>query len=124
MSAYHARMTREEKTRVDTLCAELAALLSRRTVTDGGHETAIPELTLYRFSNPTARAEVIQMPAIYVVVQGRKEVTVGDATYIYDPSQYLAVSLALPAVGRVVKASPKKPYLCMTLSVVTRALPL
>ena len=48
--------------------------------------------------------------------------TVGDATYIYDPSQYLAVSLALPAVGRVVKASPKKPYLCMTLSVDTRAL--
>jgi hypothetical protein len=64
----------------------------------------------------------MQMPAIYVVVQGRKEVTVGDATYIYDPSQYLAVSLALPAVGRVVKASPKKPYLCMTLSVDTRAL--
>ena len=122
MSAYHASMTREEKTRVDDLCAELAALLSRRTVTDGGHETAIPELTLYRFSNPTPPAEVMQMPAIYIVVQGRKEVTVGDATYVYDPSQYLAVSLALPAVGRVVKASPKKPYLCMTLSVDTRAL--
>ena len=59
---------------------------------------------------------------MYVVVQGRKQVTVGDETYIYDPSQYLAVSLELPAVGRVVKASPDKPYLCLTLSVDAREL--
>ena len=88
----------------------------------GGHDTAIPELTLYRFSNPTEPAQVIQQPAVYIVVQGRKQVTVGDKTYIYDPSQYLAVSLELPAVGRVVEASPEKPYLCMTLSVDPREL--
>lgn len=104
------------------LCGELAALLDRRTVTDGGHETAIPELTLYRYSHPTKPAQVLQQPAVYVVVQGRKQVTVGDETYIYDPSQYLAVSLELPAVGHVVKASPAKPYLCLTLGVDPREL--
>jgi AraC-like DNA-binding protein len=123
MVAYRETMTGEdEESRVDVLCGELAALLSRKTVTDGGHETAIPELTLYRFSNPTEPTEVIQQPAVYIVVQGCKQVTVGDDTYIYDPSQYLAVSLALPAVGRVVEASPERPYLCMTLRVDAREL--
>ena len=71
----------QEVARVEALCDELAALLERRTGTDGRHETAIPELKLYRFSNPTEPAHVLQQPAVYVVVQGRKQVTVGDETY-------------------------------------------
>jgi AraC-like DNA-binding protein len=113
---------RAEQARTTELCGELAALLDRRTVADGGHETAIPELKFWRFSKPTAPAQVMQQPAVYIVVQGRKQVTVGDETYTYDPSQYLAVSLALPAVGQVVKASRQAPYLCMTLSVDAREL--
>jgi hypothetical protein len=55
--------------RVAALCAELARLLERRTGSDGGHETAIAELTLWRFSWPTELTPGIQQPAIYVVVQ-------------------------------------------------------
>jgi len=104
------------------MCAELAALLDRRTGADGGHDTAIPELTIWRFSNPTEPAQVIQQPAVYVVVQGRKQVTVGDQTYVYDPTQYLAVSLEVPASGSVVMATPEAPYLCLTVRVDPREL--
>jgi AraC-like DNA-binding protein len=104
------------------LCAELAWLLERRTVSDGGHETAIPELALWRFSQPTDLTPGIQQPAIYVVVQGRKHVQFAGETYVYDPSQYLAVSLELPVMSRVVEASPDAPYLCMTLRVEAREL--
>ena len=107
---------------VPALCQELARLLERRTTADGGHPTAIPELTFWRFSNPTLPTPALQQPAVYVVVQGRKQVTVGDETYFYDPSQYLAVSLQLPAVGNVVEATPDAPYLCMTLQVDPREL--
>ena len=106
----------------EDLCRDLAALLDRRTVIDGGHETAIPELKFWRFSNPTEPVQVVQQPAVYVVVQGQKQITVGDETYTYDPSQYLAVSLELPAVGRVVEASPQAPYLCLTLTIDAREL--
>jgi AraC-like DNA-binding protein len=116
-----ARLT-PEAVRERTLRVELVALLQRRTGSDGRHETAIPELELYRFSKPTKPAVVLQQPAVYVVVQGRKQVTVGDETYVYDPSQYLAVSVELPAVGNVVEASPDEPYLCMTLAVDPREL--
>jgi AraC-like DNA-binding protein len=111
-----------EADRATALCAQLAGLIERRTGVDGGHETALPELTLWRFSHPTEPAPVLQQPAVYVVVQGRKQVTVGGERYVYDPSQYLAVSLELPAVGNVVEASPEAPYLCLTLRVDAREL--
>jgi AraC-like DNA-binding protein len=112
----------QEATRRAALCSELAGLIEQRTGTDGGHETPIPQLALWRFSNPTEPTHVCQQPGVYVVVQGRKQVTVGSETYVYDPSQYLAVSLELPAVGHVVEASPDAPYLCMTLRVDPREL--
>jgi len=107
---------------VDALRGELARLLERRTGSDGRHETAIPELKLYRFSNPTEPAPVLQEPAVYVVVQGRKHVNVGDRTYVYDRSHYLAVSVDLPVIAHVLEASPDEPYLCMTLAVDPREL--
>ena len=111
-----------EATHDVALRAELVSRLQRRTGSDGRHETAIPELRLYRFSQPTEPTYLLQEPAVYVVVQGRKQVTVGDETYFYDPSQYLAVSVELPAVANVVEASPDKPYLCLTLTVDPREL--
>lgn len=101
---------------------ELADLLDLLTVTDGRHETAIPQLRLYRYSAPTVPTHALQEPAVYVVAQGRKRVMVGDETYFYDRSQYLAVSVDLPTVANVIEASPKKPYLCLTLTVDPREL--
>jgi AraC-like DNA-binding protein len=101
---------------VEALRGELSRLLERRTGADGMHETAIPELKLYRYSRPTDPLHVLYEPALMVVVQGRKHVTLGSETYVYDRSQYLTVSMDLPVVGRVVEASPEEPYLCMTLT--------
>ncbi|HEX8212345.1 MAG TPA: AraC family transcriptional regulator [Longimicrobium sp.] len=111
-----------EEIRMDTLRRELVALLERRTGSDGMHPTAIPGLKLYRFSHPTEPAHTMQEAAVYVVVQGRKQVTLGDATYLYDPSRYLAASVELPVVSSVLEASPDAPYLCMTLAVDPREL--
>ena len=111
-----------EAVRLEALRGELVGLLERRTDADGRHETAIPALKLYRFSHPTEPAPVLQEPAVYVVVQGRKQVTLGGDVYVYDRSQYLAVSVELPVVGSVLEASPDEPYLCMTLTVDPREL--
>jgi len=118
----NARIQTGDPARDEALLAELVSLLERRTGSDGRRVTAIPELRLYRFSQPTEPTHIVQEPAVYVVVQGRKQVTVGDETYVYDRSQYLAVSLELPAVGNVVEATPDKPYLCLTLTVDPRQL--
>ena len=106
----------------EALRRELVKLLDRRTKSEGRNETVIPQLKFYRFSQPIESANILMEPAVYVVVQGRKRVTVGGETYIYDRSQYLAVSVDLPAVGAVFDASPEEPYLCMTLTVDPRDL--
>jgi AraC-like DNA-binding protein len=46
----------------------------------------------------------------------------GDETYVYDRSRYLAVSVDLPVVANVFEASPEEPYLCLTLAVDPREL--
>jgi AraC-like DNA-binding protein len=111
-----------EAIRMEALRGELVRLLDRRTSSDGMRETAIPELKLYRFSRPTDPLHVLYEPSVFVVVQGRKHVTLGDETYVYDRSQYLTVSMDLPVVAKVVEARPEEPYLCMTLTVDPRDL--
>ena len=111
-----------EAIRVEALRAELVGLLERRTGSDGRYETAIPALKLYRYSHPTEPTYMLQEPAVYVVVQGRKRVMLGDETYVYDRSRYLAVSVDLPVVANVFEASPEEPYLCLTLTVDPREL--
>ena len=114
--------SRADAARKEMLRRELAQLLERRTGVDGMAGTALPALKLYRFSTPTELAPVVQEPAVYVVVQGKKEVFLGGTRYVYDRSQYLTVAMELPAVSRVLEASPEEPYLCLTLTIDAREL--
>lgn len=102
---------------MERLREELAMMLERRTRVDGTHETAIPGLKLYRSSHPTEPAHFLYAPAVYAVVQGRKQVTLGEKTYVYDRSQYLAVPMELPVIGTVTEASAQQPYLCISLEI-------
>jgi AraC-like DNA-binding protein len=111
-----------ETSRLEALRGELVELLDPRTGSDGTHETAIPGLKFHRSSHATEPAHFLYAPAVYVVVQGRKQVTLGDETYVYDRSQYLTVSMDLPVVATVAEASPEEPYLCITLTVDSREL--
>jgi AraC-like DNA-binding protein len=96
---------------------DLAALIERRTGTDGGHETAVPGLTLFRFSAPTDVSVVVYEPSLCVVAQGAKEVLLADETYRYDPAHSLLVSVDLPVAARVVEAAPGRPFLVARIAI-------
>jgi AraC-like DNA-binding protein len=100
----------------------LAAVIARYAPTDGNHATAIPNLFVYRASHPTDPAHVLHEPAFCIVAQGRKEVELNGATYLYDSSRSLVVSVDLPVVGRVIEATPEKPYLGAKISLDPRTL--
>lgn len=57
----------------------------------------------------------IYRPALCVVAQGAKQITLGDRIFDYDEGAALVVSIELPAFGRVTKASPASPYLGLTI---------
>lgn len=96
--------------------AELAVLVDRLTGTDGAHATAIPRLTLARFSHMQHPVHTVYEPAFCVLLQGSKRVLLGDEVYVYDHSHYLVVAQNLPVAGQIVDASPEEPYLSIRLN--------
>jgi len=100
----------------------MVSALEKHTAADGAHETAVPELRLYRFSEPSDVTTAVYEPSLCIVAQGAKEVLLGDETYRYDPAHSLLVSVDLPVAARVVEASPTRPFLvariAMNLAVV------
>ena len=73
--------------------------------------TAIPGLTVYRLSAPTACYAAEYDTALAVFVQGKKRVTFGRTTYLCDGSTFLLTSADVPLVSEVVEASEKAPLL-------------
>ncbi|MBE7376641.1 AraC family transcriptional regulator [Pseudomonas lopnurensis] len=97
--------------------AALARLIDGLVSEDGMHPTAIDDLYLIRCSAPSEPVHGLHKPALCVIVQGSKEVRLGDERYTYDALRYLVVSVAVPVAGRVLEASPGEPYLCIRLDI-------
>jgi AraC-like DNA-binding protein len=94
---------------------EIAAVIARNVSKDGFHATPIEHVTLVRSSTVTMPMPNVYRPQLCLVAQGRKEVTLGDRVFRYAPGRYGVVTYDLPAIGRVVEATPDKPYLCLYL---------
>lgn len=94
---------------------ELARLIARYAEKDGGHQTAVPRLTIYRRSSPSEPHHAVQKAAICFIAQGGKRMILGEEVFHYGPSQHLLVSMDLPVMGQVIEASEGEPYLGMKL---------
>ncbi|MCI0997824.1 AraC family transcriptional regulator, partial [Pseudomonas corrugata] len=97
--------------------AELAALMKRFAPKNGVFPTAIGTLNLIRSDQPTDALHVVHKPGLCVIIEGSKEVRLADECYVYDPLNYLVVSVTLPLAGQVIEASPERPYLCIRLDI-------
>jgi AraC-like DNA-binding protein len=94
---------------------EIAAVIARHTSKDGFHATPIERVTLVRSSTVTMPLPNVYRPQLCLVVQGQKEVTLGDRVFRYAPGRYGIVTHDLPVTGQVMEATPDKPYLCLYL---------
>ena len=94
--------------------------MARRVVrhTDGiAPTTAIPRVGLGVVGQPSQPMSSLYEPMICLVLQGAKEVMIGDRLLRYDPACNFIASLELPVSGRVVEASPDKPYIGVALTI-------
>jgi AraC-like DNA-binding protein len=82
----------------------------------------IPRLGLGLVRQPTTPNPTIYEPMICLVLQGAKQVTIGDRTLRYDPACSFIASLDLPASGWIVEASPEKPFVAVSLTLDPAAL--
>lgn len=77
--------------------------------------TAIPGLAIYRQNATSEPANAVYERCIFLVAQGRKQAQVGDDTFVYDPDNYLVVSVPLPAISQILVASPERPFLSLAI---------
>ena len=73
-------------------------------------------LTLFNCTAPTAPLPSLYDPRLCVVVQGVKQVSLGDGVHEVSASQCLVATVDLPVTACVVEASPDVPHLALTLS--------
>ncbi|MBW4455632.1 MAG: AraC family transcriptional regulator [Nostoc indistinguendum CM1-VF10] len=105
-------------------CNELAALVTQQTEGKGNgfHKTAIEQLEFQRESSVSTALHSVSEPLLAILVQGKKEVLLGEETYCYGAAQYLVVSVDLPLSAFIVEATPEQPYLGFKLNLDPRQL--
>jgi AraC-like DNA-binding protein len=94
---------------------ELANAISKVMGDASEVSTAVPGLTLYRNTVPTAPNPCTYVPSLLVIPQGKKRVDLGKQSYVFGESNFLLTSIDLPIVSRVCAASAEKPYLAFFL---------
>jgi AraC-like DNA-binding protein len=92
----------------------LARLLDELAAHEGANQTLVEGVQVHRLSKATPRSPVVYQPRIYVVGQGRKRGYLGDKVYRYDPFNYLALAVPLPAESETL-ATPEEPVLLVSI---------
>jgi AraC-like DNA-binding protein len=105
------------------LRAQLAGRLLKMTTGGGLHGVpGLPQLMLFRGDDRGGPVCSVYEPCVALIIQGRKRVTLGDDTLVYDAGRYLVASLDLPVVSTILDASPEMPYLAVVLRLDLRQL--
>jgi AraC-like DNA-binding protein len=85
-------------------------------------ETPIPRVAIGMARERTEATASLYEPMICLVLQGAKQVMIGDRMLRYDPASMFIASLELPASGRIIEASADKPYIVASLRIDREAL--
>ena len=101
---------------LDNYRQELKRMVQSKYVGSERIETAIDALCFYHISKPTEMLATLYEPSVCIIIQGAKEVGIGDKLIEYDPHTYLLASTHLPAQVRIVEASPQEPYMGFTIT--------
>ena len=70
-------------------------------------------LFLLRHLKPTPLEATLYEPVLCLILQGQKEVCVGEALVTVGPGDSLVVSHDIPVISRITTANPQEPYLAV-----------
>ncbi|RYG37045.1 AraC family transcriptional regulator [bacterium] len=89
---------------------ELAQIVDR-LVPEGKTQFQRGPVWVCRSYAPTVPAPALYIPMLCVVATGAKELLLGDERHVYAAGRFLLNSVAVPASGGVLEASPARPCL-------------
>ncbi|MGJ8623153.1 MAG: AraC family transcriptional regulator N-terminal domain-containing protein [Yoonia sp.] len=92
----------------------LATELAHRE--DRANERILPSAHIFQRTEVTAFEAVIYNPVICLILQGRKEMNVGQQYVELDEGDVLLVSHDLPVTSKITQASTERPYQALIFS--------
>ncbi len=97
--------------------AEMIRLAARHARSAGVNDTAIEGLSLFRTTTTEHTMPNVYQPSLCLILQGSKQVLVNRQVFEYGPAQFLLVSVDLPVIGRITRASIDAPYLVVKINI-------
>lgn len=94
---------------------QLIQKVSHFSESEGEHESIISGLSFHSRISPTESTHCIYSLGLGLVLQGQKEVTIGDKVYQCHEGHSMLTTIDLPVTSHVVEASLKKPFLALLL---------
>ncbi|TCU69362.1 AraC family transcriptional regulator [Bradyrhizobium sp. R2.2-H] len=77
--------------------------------------TQISSVNIMRSFQRRLPLQQIYRPSICVVIQGAKQILIGEEMVQYGAMECLTIGMELPATGRIVEAGPDSPYMGVTI---------
>ena len=74
----------------------LAELLEPLVPDEGARESVLPNVRVFKTSQPMSRATALYIPGIGVMAQGSKRVWLGDKSYTYDADNFFVLATTMP----------------------------
>lgn len=99
----------------DTLRQAVHRYTQRHARASGVTSTPVPGLSLIRGTAPSALEHAIANPLICLVLQGSKQVSIGDRDFTFVGGDSMIVTANQPTVTRISQASVAAPYLALAL---------
>jgi AraC-like DNA-binding protein len=82
---------------------------------EGITRTALPEVSVVRSQTTTEPLGEMVEPTLALVAQGGKQTALDGRAFSYGAGQFLVVSVELPLMGHVTRASADEPFLAVVL---------
>jgi AraC-like DNA-binding protein len=96
---------------------EVISLISKHAKVEGVNETMIPGVSLFKASGIHTPTPCIYKPCLCIILQGSKKVILEKEIHLYQPLEYLSISVDLPMMIQIIKASKDKPYLLLKIDI-------
>lgn len=80
-------------------------------INEGFNDTGIHGVDIFKISTPFARMNTILPASICMIVQGSKNIYLGEEKYTYNEHSYLIGTVKMPVESELIDSSPENPCL-------------
>ncbi len=98
----------------------LIAMTERITNAEGRTQTIIPFLSIVRHSHQTPLIPVVLTPSLCLILQGTKQLHLGQDMLQYHAGDYLASMIDIPAPAQIIGATKQFPYIGLRIDFTTQ----